>query len=199
MIMCRLLLSLVVEIALLSALPAEPPHTPDGSVILPTVVTPHLAPHASNPLVLVFLSTDCPVSNRYAPILAALVREFKPAGIRFVAVYPDPTTDREDIRQHQKEYGLDLPAVRDPDHRVVEAVGAKATPEVAVLIWIESSDPGAVRRLIYRGRIDDRYVSRGKDRGAPSKQDLRDALLRVVAGESVQPRFTQPIGCHIER
>jgi hypothetical protein len=40
--------------------------------------------------VLVFVRTDCPISNRYAPELRRLQDRFAPRGMAFWLVYPDP-------------------------------------------------------------------------------------------------------------
>ena len=44
--------------------------------------------------VLIFVSTDCPVSNRYAPEITRLLEEFSPRGVRFQLVYPNPLEKR---------------------------------------------------------------------------------------------------------
>jgi hypothetical protein len=49
--------------------------------------------------------------------------------------------------------------------------------------------------LLYRGRIDNRYLDFGKYRDAGVKPDLRLALDAVVAGNPVAEPFTNPIGC----
>lgn len=55
------------------------------------------------PLVLVFLRTDCPVSNRYAPTIQALSRQY--SGHAFVAlVYPDKTETPSAIEKHLHTY-----------------------------------------------------------------------------------------------
>ena len=63
------------------------------------------------------------------------------------------------------------------------------TPEAAVY--------DRERRLIYRGRIDDRYVNIGLERPAPTRRDLEEVLTAVAAGTSVTPRMTQAVGCYV--
>ena len=62
------------------------------------------------------------------------------------------------------------------------------TPEVAVMNGT---------RVLYRGRIDDRYVEFGKDRLTPTRHDLEDALDAVIAGKNVTQRETRAVGCII--
>ena len=51
--------------------------------------------------------------------------------------------------------------------------------------------------MVYRGRIDDRYVSFGVDRPNPTRRDLLEALSDVVTGVAVRTKETQAIGCFL--
>src|SRR5687767_11707421 len=53
--------------------------------------------------VFVLTSTDCPLSNRYAPELQRLHRRFAPAGVVFRLVYPDRSQLAGGIRRHLRE------------------------------------------------------------------------------------------------
>src|SRR3954468_23500333 len=44
-------------------------------------------------LVLVFLGTDCPVSDLYVPGLLELEKRLRPRGVQFLAVYPNEHED----------------------------------------------------------------------------------------------------------
>jgi hypothetical protein len=137
--------------------------------------------------VFLFVRTDCPISNRYAPEIERLYSTYGSRGIVFWLVYPDADTRAEDIKNHQREYQLSLPALRDPDHRLVKEAGAKVTPEAAVFL-------GGCE--VYRGRIDDRYADLGQERLAPTTHDLEDAIRAVLAGATSQ-RTTLAVGCYI--
>jgi hypothetical protein len=50
-------------------------------------------------------------------------------------------------------------------------------------------------RLLYRGRIDDRYVDLGRERPQPTSHDLESALIALIAGKPVAVRETRAIGC----
>src|ERR1700722_16242568 len=79
-------------------------------------------------VVLVFLRTDCPVSNRYAPTIQKLSEEHA-AKAAFWLVYPSRSESAEVIRKHQREYGYKLPALRDPQHVLVRQSQVEITPE----------------------------------------------------------------------
>ncbi|MDQ5979999.1 MAG: hypothetical protein QG602_2974, partial [Verrucomicrobiota bacterium] len=98
-------------------------------------------------IVLIFVATDCPISNRYAPVVNDLAVTFSSPNLRFFAVYPDATATASAIRKHREEYGYKLPALLDPDHSLVRRAGATVTPEVAVFLL--SPEAGASPLLIY--------------------------------------------------
>ena len=140
--------------------------------------------HAAEPIrVLVFTTTDCPISNRYAPEIQRLASKFKDHA-KFVLVYPAPTDSPELILEHHKKFGFTLESVRDAS--LVKTTGVTVTPEVAVM---------AGGRMIYRGRIDDRYVELGRERPKPTRHDLEEALTALVAGKAVLVPETRAVGC----
>jgi hypothetical protein len=157
-----------------------------------------LAGKAVNPLVLrpgevanvlVFTTTDCPISNRYAPEIQSLAAKFQKQGIAFTLVYPVSTDTTPVIREHIKKFGYALPAVRDTAQELVKHTGVRVTPEVAVI--------GAGGAVLYRGRIDDRYIEFGKDRPQPTERTLERALEAIVQGKPVAARETQAVGCFL--
>jgi len=145
----------------------------------------------SQPVVLLFVRTDCPVSNRYAPEIERLYRAYARHHINFWLVYPDADTTTSDILKHQRDYSLDVPALRDPTHELVRAASATATPEAAVFV------PGSPPVLAYRGRIDDRMADFGKERPEARERDLENVLEGIAAGKKMAPRTTKAVGCYI--
>jgi hypothetical protein len=149
-----------------------------------------LAADAPGVTVLVFVSTECPISNRYAPAVQGLADGWTSAGVRPWLVYPDPDDDAAAIRIHQADYGLHVPTVRDPEHVLVKQAGVIVTPEAAVF------ERGATEPA-YVGRIDDRVAELGKVRAEASRHDLRDAVRAVQAGRSPAAAGAAAIGCTI--
>jgi hypothetical protein len=137
----------------------------------------------------VFTTTECPIANRYVPEIKRLAGEFGPRGVRFTIVYPVPSDTDAMVREHLAKYDLDLTSTRDPGFAMVKKTGVTMTPEVAVL----DQD----RHLVYRGRIDDRYVDFGKERAQPTSHDLETALAAIVAGKPVPVAKTRAVGCYL--
>ena len=144
--------------------------------------------------VFIFVATDCPISNRYAPEVRRLYQEFSSRHVAFYLVYADRKETAEAIRHHLEEFKYPLGVLRDPEHRLVEMTGAQVTPEAVVFV---PGDSGP--RMVYRGRIDDLYVAFGKARRAPTTHDLEDVLKEVLAGKPLTLQTTRAIGCFIPK
>jgi hypothetical protein len=104
-------------------------------------------------------------------------------------VHVDPDLTTEQAQEHRDEYGIQSPVLLDARHVWVAEAGATRTPEAAVF--------AANGELLYRGRIDDRYVDFGKRRTQATSADLRDAVTAILAGHAVAEPRTVAIGCFI--
>lgn len=139
--------------------------------------------------VIVFISPECPVANASIPTLNALTTEFTPHGFGFVGVYADPAIDLATLRRHTEEYHLKFATTDDRTHKLVRAIGATYTPEVFVY-----ANDGT---LLYRGRIDDRVEELSAARPKATREDLREVLAALVAGQP-GPFANRPgFGCAI--
>ena len=151
---------------------------------------PRVPPAGTKAIVWLFTSTDCPVSNRYAPEVRRLAARFAPHGVVFRLIYPNPDETPASIRDHMVAfaYAGATEAFHDPAQTLAKFSGVTVTPEAAVY---------AGGRIVYRGRIDDRYVDLGRERPAATVHDLADALSAVVSGQPVLNPVTQAVGCFI--
>ena len=75
-----------------------------------------------------------------------------------------------------------------PRTALVKFTSATVTPEAAVV---------AGGRVVYRGRIDDRYVDLGVERPSPTVHDLADALAAISPASRSPHATTQAVGCFI--
>lgn len=159
-----------------------------GALTLPSVDGRRVQPLGAKTSVFLFTRTDCPISNRYAPEVRRLHALFAARGITFWLVYVDPAEPLRNLRSHLREYEYPFGALVDGKHELVKLAGARSTPEAAVFVK---------DRLVYRGRIDDRYAGPGKMRPAATKHDLQEVLARVAEGKHAAFRETQAAGCFI--
>jgi hypothetical protein len=147
------------------------------------------APAGTKAIVFLFTSTDCPISNRYAPDVRRLIDTFTAQGVVFRLVYPAAADTPAAIREHMTAFSYQgAGALRDLQLALAKFAGATITPEAAVY---------ANGRIVYRGRIDDRFVELGVERPKASVHDLADAIAAVVAGKPVRRATTQAVGCYI--
>lgn len=138
-------------------------------------------------VVLVFVVPDCPIANSYAPELNRLSADYGPQGVRLFVVQVDPDLTVERAQEHARDYQLQAPIVLDLKHDWARQTGVTMTPEVAVL-----SPTG---ELLYRGRIDDRYVKLGQRRAHVTSHDLREALDAILERHPVPTGRTAAVGC----
>jgi peroxiredoxin len=138
-------------------------------------------------VVLVFLGTECPVSNGYSPEYRRLAGAYAGRGVLFYGVHPDPDVTAEVAAKHAAEYRLPFPVLLDPTQGVAKQAGVQVVPEAVVL-----SPQG---RVLYRGRIDDLYAPDGKRREEPKTRDLEEALRAVLAGKAPPVAQTKAFGC----
>lgn len=139
-------------------------------------------------VVLIFLRQDCPVSSRYAPVIQKISSEHK-LDTNFWLVFPDKAESPAEIRKYLRDYGYQLPALRDPDHALVKRAQAEITPEAAVF-----TNDG---HLIYHGRIDNWYVEFGRSRPAATTHQLSDAITAALAGKPLGQAAVKGVGCYI--
>ena len=151
--------------------------------------------------VTLFVDSDCPVSNRYAPEVQRLYLRYAPRGVSFWLVYPDPDITLRTIREHMQDYGYAMPALRDPEHALVRRANALVTPEAGIFL--------ADGTLVYHGRIDNRYVDLTRRRPQATEHDVAavlDALLegkavdaswRPAPGRSLKTMSQPGVGCYI--
>ncbi|MGH9744115.1 MAG: redoxin family protein [Candidatus Acidiferrum sp.] len=139
-------------------------------------------------VVLVFVRTDCPISNRYAPTIQKLSAEHA-AGTEFWLVYPSKEESAEVIRKHDRDFGYKIPALRDPEKVLVKESKAQITPEAAVF--------DSKGRLIYHGRIDNLYADIGRARTIATTHELEDAIEAAHGGKKLAADTAHAVGCYI--
>ena len=143
----------------------------------------------TRPSLVIFVDSECPISNRYAPAIQDLQGDYA-ARVAMWLIYPNPKLNAAKIRAHVAAYKLAVPALRDPDHKLVKLARARVTPEAAVF------DSNGT--LVYHGRIDDRFVDFNQQRPAPTRRDVAEVLDALLAGQSVPPRQTVAPGSDVD-
>lgn len=138
--------------------------------------------------VIVFTATGCPLVSRYMPALKRLDEEFGPQGVQVLALNVGADDSIRDIAEQALEHGVAFPFVKCFTGDCARKLGVTRTPEAVVL--------DAEFCIRYRGRINDQYRLGGV-RPQPTREDLREAILDVLAGKPVRVATTPVDGCSI--
>jgi thiol-disulfide isomerase/thioredoxin len=141
---------------------------------------------SSKAIVLMFMATQCPVSNAYNERMEALQKDYASKGVTFVGINANKQESVEEIKNHAKEHGFSFTILKDWNNVVADKLGASVTPEIYVL--------NSNLELLYHGRIDD-----SQRENKVASKDLRNALDLALSGKAVAVRETKAFGCSIKR
>lgn len=140
--------------------------------------------------VFVFLSTSCPISNSYTQELNRL-SQLPHANVTFYGVVSDPFVTRREAVEHFREFKTKFPVLFDGSGLLSEALQPTHVPEAFVV--------DQEQRLVYRGAIDNAYVSIGRRRASVEEHYLREAIKATAKGDEVAISRTESVGCHFPK
>ncbi|MCX8056766.1 MAG: thioredoxin family protein [Ignavibacteria bacterium] len=140
----------------------------------------------SKAIVIIFISTDCPVSNDYNSRMEKLHQEYRGRGVTFIGINSNKEETVEEIKEHAKKNNLTFLILKDFGNKIADKFKASYTPEVYVL--------NSNFELLYHGRIDDSRKIKNV-----TKEDLKNALEEILAGKEVTVKETKAFGCTIKR
>lgn len=141
---------------------------------------------SSKAIVLIFVSTQCPVSNDYNERMAKLHEAYKGKNITFLGINSNKAEKVEGIKEHAAENKLQFAILKDENNLIADKLEASFTPEVYVL--------NSNMEIVYHGRIDDNRKAKEVE-----VADLSVALDEVLAGKAVTKSKTKAFGCTIKR
>ncbi|MDE0201120.1 MAG: redoxin domain-containing protein [Rhodospirillaceae bacterium] len=139
------------------------------------------------PAVLVFLDTACPVATRYVPTLNELHAEARAQGVALYGILSNPAITWQASADFVDDFGVTFPVVLDSTGDLALRLGPRVTSESFV---ISTND-----RVVYRGRIDDRFAAVGKLRTRIGSHDLRTVIQAMAGGSRPEPYATEAVGC----
>lgn len=137
--------------------------------------------------VTVFLACECPISQKYIPLLNSVYSIYKEsAGFKWSFVIPGKTRKSE-INSFVQEFDVRFPLVADPRGSKVKQLHARTTPQVII---VKDS-------IVYTGAIDNWFYGLGQYRREATEHYLVDALEALSVGRAPAVRETEAIGCPI--
>jgi thiol-disulfide isomerase/thioredoxin len=137
----------------------------------------------------VFVSPDCPISQKYMKRLNELHQSYHQQ-VTFLAVVPG-NVSRAEVKKFAREYRSQLSFEQDEDLVWVRSLQATITPEVFLL--------GADRQLVYSGAIDNWFYELGKSRREVTEAYLENAIQAAMKNEKPAHVRTEAIGCFIQQ
>jgi len=140
----------------------------------------------SKAIVIIFIATQCPVSNAYNSRMEKIYEEYKNKGVAFIGINSNKQESIDEIKEHAKKNNLNFVILKDVNNIIADKFKASVTPEVYVL--------NSEFEILYHGRIDD---SRKEEE--VKSEDLRNALNEILQGKKVSKTETKAFGCTIKR
>lgn len=140
----------------------------------------------SKAIVLMFVATQCPISNAYNERMAALYEDYTTKGVAFVGINSNKQESVDEIKGHAEEHGFGFTILKDWNNVIADKLEASVTPEIYVL--------NSNFEVLYHGRIDD-----SRQENKVTSKDLRVALDNVLSGKTVTVSTTKAFGCTIKR
>lgn len=161
------------------------------AIALPDVTTGKMmtladASKGKKATVVMFIATQCPVSNAYNERMEMLAKSYAAKGVAFVGVNANAQESVAECAAHAKAHGFTFPVLKDAGNKVADAYDARVTPETFVL--------DGTGKLVYHGRIDN-----SQDPSGVTTRDLSTALDSVLAGHPVARAETKAFGCAVKR
>ena len=144
-------------------------------------------------VVLFFVASDCPVSNRTFPEMKRLEERFTARGVSFIYVYPNANETASGVRLHHNAFAPEGKTVLDAHGALVHLTRVTVTPEVAIMVR-SAAGPWAP---VYVGRIDDRFVHIGQERPVATKHFAEAAMENILDGKAIAQDGGNPVGCTI--
>jgi peroxiredoxin len=143
-------------------------------------------------LLVMFICRHCPYVKHIEKELARISKDHNGRDVGIVGItsndsvaYPDDSP--ASTKQMALELGFTFPVCFDESQEIAKAYVAACTPEFYVF--------DALRRLVYRGQLDD---SRPGNNIPVTGRDVRAALDAVLSGKPVDPNQKPGIGCNIK-
>lgn len=140
----------------------------------------------SKAIVIMFIATECPVSNAYNKRMENIYNLYKNKGVSFIGINSNKAESVSDIKSHAESNKLTFTILKDEKNIIADKFGASVTPEIFVL--------DRDFNVLYHGRIDDSQ----REQNVKSK-DLQTALDEILNGKSVSTPKTKAFGCTIKR
>ena len=140
-------------------------------------------------VVLALFNATCPISNKLAPEVARLEKDYADKDVTLLLVNTSTEAKSDEAQKFISEHGLKSAVIPDSGQSLQRELQASTTTEVFVL--------DAAHTLLYRGAINDQY-GLGYTKEAAKKNYLRDAVEAVLNHRLPEISATTAPGCALD-
>ena len=143
--------------------------------------------HEKKATVVMFISTQCPVSNHYNERIIALHNDYKEQGVQFIGINSNRHESVEEIAEHNKTNKFDFVVLKDLRNEIADNLGQGV--HLKSTCWTKSGCFGIVvpliiasrtlKRTIYAKRLIS-WLPEKKSLKTARKQRRLDALSSVL-------------------
>jgi thiol-disulfide isomerase/thioredoxin len=142
-------------------------------------------------LLIVFTCNHCPYAKAVWPRIIRIGTFAQNNGVNVLAINPNinpdyPDDSPDEMRNKIKEWGIPFPYLIDNTQKTAQEFKAQCTPDIYLF--------NAVQKLVYHGRVDDNW----QDESKVTKEELKEAIEKLVAGKLLTEVQFPSIGCSVK-
>lgn len=138
--------------------------------------------------VVIFLGTDCPISQKYVHTLREMHTNYA-ANITMFGIVPNNFSDKK-ISAFKNKFKIPFEIFRDNGNKFAKEFNATVTPESFLF------DSNGT--IYYDGAIDDWFYALGRNKLKPNNTYLINAIEDLINGRLTLTTHIDAIGCFIE-
>lgn len=142
----------------------------------------------TNLFVVVFIGTDCPISQKYVHTLREMSRQYA-KDITLYGIVPNNFSEKQ-IENFNTEYKIPFKIIKDNNNKFAREFNATTTPESFLF------DNNGI--IYYDGAIDNWFFALGRNKLKPTINYLENAITDVLNNRPVKNTHADAVGCFIE-
>lgn len=142
-------------------------------------------------VVIIFTSNSCPYDGYYLNRIRSLANQYNSKiPVLLVNSGKDDTESVTQMKNYADQCKLDVPYLADKDQKLLSSLSPRKSPEGFLLQKV-----GGDFKVVYRGAIDDNAQSEKEVKVSY----LKDAIVKLLAGQKIDVADVRPVGCTIRK
>jgi peroxiredoxin len=151
-----------------------------------------LESYAASPgVVIIFTSNTCPYDGYYLNRIRTLATQYtSKIPVLLVNSSTEATESVDQMKNYADQCKLPVPYLADKDQKLLSSLNPRKSPEGFLL-----QKSGTDFKVVYRGAIDDNAQSEKEVKVSY----LKDAIVKLLAGQKIEVADMRPVGCSIKK